>query len=1093
MHLYNLTLQRPTAAIQAIVGNFSGFREQELIVSHGTSLELLRIDTHTGKISSAVVTDVFASIRSIASFRLAANHKDYAIIGSDSGRIIVLEFSVDSGKFIKLHQETYGKSGARRIVPGQFLAIDPKGRSVMISALEKSKLVYILNRDASVNLTISSALEAHAEGCIMQHIVGVDVGFENPTFAALEQDYTESDQDASKVAQKMLTYYELDLSLNHVMRRWSVPTDLRANLLVQVPGGQGGPSGVLVCCEGHIMYQNMDAVQHRIPIPCREGSSADRGLLIVSVVMHKMKDRFFFLLQSESGDLYKVTLEHSDNEVRTLKIKYFGTVPVSTSLCVLKSGFLFVASEFGNQHLYQFQALGEDDDQLEYSSATYNDFGILEDEIVSLDPIIDSQVLNLSSHSDSPQIFTACGRSSQSTFRTLRHGLGVEEVVECDLQSSPTAIWATKHIENDTTNDYVILSFTNATLVFSVGETLEDVQNTGFLSSVPTLAVQQLDSDSLVQIYPGGVRRILPNGHVQEWTPPSGLTIITVAANTRQIAVALSSTEIVYFELGLDDQLEECEIRKAMGSSILAIGIGTVEQERQRYPFLSVGCEDQTIHTLSLDPQHTLECISLQALQAPPSSICTIGNLVHVGLQNGVLLQTVLDTNTGQLGDTQSRFLGTRPVRLSRVVLQDGIEALLALSSRSWISRNRNNTHTTAFTPLLCDALEHACGFVHDICPDGFIGTTGSVLRIFCLPKLKDSNKLHQESVPLCHTPRQMVCHPNNNYIYIVETDNRMAINPPAGTWSSSIHILDPTKGETIACIPLDHTEAAFSITIVPFSARGGQLMLVVGTATNVVQVPRSFTSAFLRLYRFKENGEIELHYKTEIDDVPLALLAFQGRLAAGSFARSIVTLHTQGSRIVVGDMEQSLDFLTYKAPDNRLLVVADDMQPRWTTCSTILDYNTVAAGDRFGNIFVNRLDSDVSEAVDADPTGAGLLRQKPLLNGAAYKTRDLPTSIHKTTLVAGACEVILYTAWHGTVGILAPLSSKDDVDFLSILEQQIRGEQGTLVGRDHLSWRGYYAPVKGIVDGDLCETFHLLSDTTRQITDGSDVAQTNE
>lgn len=83
--------------------------------------------------------------------------------------------------------------------------------------------------------------------------------------------------------------------------------------------------------------------------------------------MHKMKVRvllikscfvccftsaqgqFFFLLQSEEGDLYKVTIDHVDEDVERVKIKYFDTVPVATSLCILKSGFLFVASEFGNQ------------------------------------------------------------------------------------------------------------------------------------------------------------------------------------------------------------------------------------------------------------------------------------------------------------------------------------------------------------------------------------------------------------------------------------------------------------------------------------------------------------------------------------------------------------------------------------------------------------------------------------------------------------------------------------------------------------------------------------------------------------------------
>ena len=128
-----------------------------------------------------------------------------------------------------------------------------------------------------------------------------------------------------------------------------------------------GPSGVLVCTEDHIIYRHMDAPQHRVPIPRRHNPAGEeRGLIIVAAVMHKMKvssrahilrrftdvtyqGAFFFLLQSEDGDLFKVTIEHEDEDVKEVKIKYFDTVPVASALCILKSGFLFVASEFGNQ------------------------------------------------------------------------------------------------------------------------------------------------------------------------------------------------------------------------------------------------------------------------------------------------------------------------------------------------------------------------------------------------------------------------------------------------------------------------------------------------------------------------------------------------------------------------------------------------------------------------------------------------------------------------------------------------------------------------------------------------------------------------
>lgn len=65
-----------------------------------------------------------------------------------------------------------------------------------------------------------------------------------------------------------------------------------------VPGGQSatsdkwdGPSGVLVCAEDYIIYKHQGAKEHRVPIPKRANplSDSDRGLIITSAVMHKMR------------------------------------------------------------------------------------------------------------------------------------------------------------------------------------------------------------------------------------------------------------------------------------------------------------------------------------------------------------------------------------------------------------------------------------------------------------------------------------------------------------------------------------------------------------------------------------------------------------------------------------------------------------------------------------------------------------------------------------------------------------------------------------------------------------------------------------
>lgn len=82
------------------------------------------------------------------------------------------------------------------------------------------------------------------------------------------------------------------------------------------------------------------------------------------------------------------------------------------------------------------------------------------------------------------------------------------------------------------------------------------------------------------------------------------------------------------------------------------------------------------------------------------------------------------------------------------------------------------------------------------------------------------------------------------------------------------------TQSKTVNVIPLDNNEGAFSIAVVPFAARGGELHLVVGTAQDTFLAPRSCTSGFLRTYRFTEDGQnLELLHKVRVTCLFLAML----------------------------------------------------------------------------------------------------------------------------------------------------------------------------------------------------------------------------
>lgn len=60
------------------------------------------------------------------------------------------------------------------------------------------------------------------------------------------------------------------------------------------------------------------------------------------------------------------------------------------------------------------------------------------------------------------------------------------------------------------------------------------------------------------------------------------------------------------------------------------------------------------------------------------------------------------------------------------------------------------------------------------------------------------------------------------------------------------------------------------------------------------------------------------------------------------------------------------MHYFRYNKADNKLYCFADDVHPRYVTAMTLLDYDSVAAADKFGNLFVLRLPADVSAQVRA-------------------------------------------------------------------------------------------------------------------------------
>ena len=64
---------------------------------------------------------------------------------------------------------------------------------------------------------------------------------------------------------------------------------------------------------------------------------------------------------------------------------------------------------------------------------------------------------------------------------------------------------------------------------------------------------------------------------------------------------------------------------------------------------------------------------------------------------------------------------------------------------------------------------------------------------------------------------------------------------------------------------------------------------------------------------------------------------------------------------LCVAAVQESMHYFKYKTAENVLYEYGDDVAPRHITAALPLDYDTVAAADKFCNVFITRLPAEVS------------------------------------------------------------------------------------------------------------------------------------
>jgi splicing factor 3B subunit 3 len=324
--------------------------------------------------------------------------KDNIVVLSDSGKLIIFEIDINNKKFVRINQEIYGKTGCRRLTPGEYLAIDNKSRAIIIGGIEKEKFVYIFKEIDNNNLVpnanfeenkniknndtyrkiISSPLEVFTPQHICYDIIAIDVGYTNPIFASIEvkynntQDWISADYElnSENEYQKKLLLYQVEIKNNYVIKLFQHPIDNSAYSLFpinyekknNISQNKSLQGNFLIFCKG--FFYLMRIKENKINREEKIFYEKDNKTIIIinkSVFnpptndkdKDKDIDEFNLICQSQFGNIYHILFKINQKpfEIYDYFInEIFKCSPGSTMS--IFDNFLFLGKETSDSEIY---------------------------------------------------------------------------------------------------------------------------------------------------------------------------------------------------------------------------------------------------------------------------------------------------------------------------------------------------------------------------------------------------------------------------------------------------------------------------------------------------------------------------------------------------------------------------------------------------------------------------------------------------------------------------------------------------------------------------------------------------------------------
>lgn len=945
--LYNLTLRIGDAVGSVAICSNDKY-EEVIIVAKNQYIEALSVIDDELKVLARVNT--FSVVRSLAS----ANNSSSFYISTDAGQVIVMEFDAVKSTFVTIGSHSLGLNGLRRNALGEYLAVDENSRALFIGAIEKNRAVLPVNMEtAQLDQELVPANRPLTVCYDMQSFSNS----ETAGFYCLEK---------IKYGVIKLACYEFNIGLNLVVKVWDCDVNKDANFIETVN------QSVLVFSDTCIEL----VVSGKILDSCA-GTVVCAKYVRTGFVIAQLRNNDWVIVRIIDSKLTLTPFLLPSNRARTL--------------CVLKAGYIIIFPETGDLSVNQITSLDPFEAENIYCST-------------SLAPVLSSSCWD-------HELVCTTGSRPESRFITYNPGLPCAEMADTPLPQKAIDVFCCQKSVKDSGHTLIVLSFETSTTTLAVTEdgSVEEVNEavTMLAESVRTLGASFIGS-GVCQVHSRGFRHVV-NNQIVSWTAPNRASIDMCAFSPSQLAVALNSGYVVYFEARENGLVESQQRIQVMASSITFKQVPNTELKSPEL-FVGSGKSVKVYSTASLNQSKLL------AFNQPVCSVLVNAGYTYTGHPNGSV--TVIKDN-----EQQTIYPGKGEVKLIRFK-----DSVLAVSKRIML--------LNGFTARPIEHSFHSCAqFITSDTDTTLAAVSSTGLHIMDVD-LSLNNVTGTLNLIEPEVNETVLTHLKlGNGIRVVLTNSRIIMDDETteldGICTGAVIKLNGLEYLAVATTPSQPALHLFKPQ--------PKLELVHTTALDAeVHLISSFKEMVL------------VCFKSEVTLYGLGMKQLLKKSSIKLETSSIKSEVHSGNVMFIGDSQTSVHVLEFT--ENRLKEVASDFVPRGAQCMVLLDAATVCIGDRNGNINVLRHNFD-------DPGKLELVN--------AFCVKDSITSLLKGNISSKISQFqsILYTCVSGAVGALYPLPSQEEYAVLKSIETALLKSMP-----GHQAFRTGLAPPLNVVDGDLCE-----------------------